>query len=87
MNGSKNYLDTLHSKIISVSQRIFLDRVLALDICSSIRPKIDKVFIDPDLDNLKSQYLKEYRLKIARINLQEADNDIIHLKQQFNDFF
>ena len=73
VNGSNNYLDTLHIKIISVSsklayrksQRIFLDRVQGLDICSSIRPKIGEVFIDPDLDNLKSQHLKECRLKIA----------------------
>ena len=92
---SKNYLSTLNKTIVSVSeklayrksQRSFLNSVQELDLCSSIRPKIGKVFSDPDLENLKNQYLDDCRLKIARISLQEANNDIIVLKQEFRNLF
>ena len=92
---SKNYLSTLNKTIVSVSeklayrksQRNFLNSVQELDLCSSIRPKIGKVFSDPELEDLKNQYLDDCRLKIARISLEEANNDIIVLKQEFRNLF
>ena len=67
------------------SQRSFMDLALQSDICSSIRPKIGKVFVDPNLENLKQQHLDDCRKKLIEICIIEADSDLLSLKSTFKD--
>ena len=86
-------MSNLHKALISLStrlafrksQRLFLDTVLKWDLCSSIRPKIGKSFHNPELDSLKSEHLEECRVKLVRICIAEANNDITKLKAKFKD--
>ena len=95
LNSYKQYLESLRSRIISISeklayrksQRVFLDTVQHLNLCSSIRPKIGKIFSSPEFESLKKQYLEECRLKIAAVSLQEADSGIKNMKREFQRFF
>ena len=79
---------SLSSKLArNKSQRMLLDTVLNWDLCTSIRPKIGKIFNNPDLESLKCQYLEECREKIVQVSMTEADNNITLLKRQLNDIF
>ena len=69
------------------SQRKFLDLVSNMDLCSSIKPSIGKVFMDSELESLKYRYLEECRLNILQISITEAENDIVSLKKELKNVF
>ena len=62
-----------------------LDLALQSDICSSIRPKIGKVFGDPILENLKLKHLDTCRKKLIEISILEADSDLLSLKSGYKE--
>ena len=84
----KRSVESISSKLAHrKSQRSLLDLSIYNDICSSVRPKIGKIFIDPELERLKLQHLDECRRKLIEVSIQEADSDIVYLKSKYKDVF
>ena len=69
------------------SQRNFLEVVRNNDLCTSLRPKVGKVYKYTDLEHLKDTCLEECRLKLLDISITEAENDIGLLKGQYITLF
>ena len=90
-SNSRLLFSNLKHSIVSVSsklayrksQRSLLDIAVFNDICSSLRPKIGKIFVDPDLERLKLHYLDDCRSKLIDISIQEADSNIESLKLEY----
>ena len=93
--GSRLIFNNIKHSIVSTSsklayrksQRSLLDLARQSDICSSIRPKVGKVFLDPVLENLKLEHLDECRKKLLEVSILEADNDINSLKVRYQELF
>ena len=88
LNSLKKTVNSISSKLAyKKSQRSLLDLARHNDICSSIRPKVGKVFVSPDFERLKLQQLDICRRSIIDISIQESDSDIESVKLKYKEFF
>ena len=87
-NDIKRSVVNISSKLaFRKSQRSLLDLAFQSDLCSSIRPRVGKVFSDPNLEQLKLKHLDDCRKKIIEVSIHEADTDISLLKSRFKNNF
>ena len=60
-------------------QRALLESSMEIDLLSSLRPKVGKVFTEPELEREKVQLLEKCRQQLITLAIKDADRDIVKL--------
>ena len=69
------------------SQYALLKSASGLDVCSSLRPKVGKIFTNPELEEKKIKCLENCRLELVGLAIEDAEKDLKDLNASYIDFF